>query len=257
MRLALIFLSVLFVSGLYAGSEDGKDSHGLFTELLTQYVHDGKVNYNELRKDDRLDKYLSQLSQTSPDGIEDEKEKLAFWINAYNAFTLKIICDNYPVKSIKDLSFGGSVIGNVLNTTVWDKKFVEINGSKMSLNHIEHEIIRKNFNNPGIHFALVCAAVSCPPLRSEAYEGYKLDDQLKEQGKVFFCDKSKNYFEVDKGIAHLSKILDWYGSDFGANDTEVLRSIARFLPAQIASALEKNPGNWKIEYNDYDWSLNE
>jgi hypothetical protein len=257
MRFALFLVFAIFVSGLYAGNDDRKDSHGLFTELLAQYVHDGKVNYNELRKDDRLEKYLSQLSQTNPETIENDKDRLAFWINAYNAFTLKTICENYPVESIKDLSFGGSVLGKVLNTTAWDKKFIEINGMEMSLNHIEHEIIRKKFKDPRIHFALVCAAVSCPPLRSEAYEGYKLDEQLNEQGKIFFGDKSKNYFEVDKQVAHLSKILDWYGSDFGANGAELLRAIAPFLPAQIASAVEKNPDAWKIEYNDYDWSLNE
>lgn len=257
MRSVLVFLFAIIVSGLYAGSGDDKGTHALFTEILSQYVMDGKVNYSELRNDDRLEEYLNQLSQTDPMAIENEKDKLAFWINAYNGFTLEIICDNYPLKSMKDLSFGGSLIGNVLNTTAWDKKFIVINGAEMSLNHIEHEIIRKQFDDPRIHFALVCAAVSCPPLRSEAYEGFKLDEQLDEQGKVFFGDKKKNYFNVDRQVAHLSKILDWYGSDFGENKAEVLDYVTRFLPDQIASAVEKNLDAWKIEHTDYDWSLNE
>ncbi len=247
MRLVLVFLMSIFVSLFFAGSGDEKASHDLFTELLTKYVKNGKVNYNELRNDDRLEKYLDQLSQTNPASIKNEKDRLAFWINAYNAFTLKVICDNYPVKSITDLNSG----------KVWDENLVEINGSEMSLNHIEHGIIRKQFNDPRIHFALVCAAVSCPPLRSEAFEGYKLDAQLNDQGKTFLRDKSKNYFEVDKQVAHLTKILEWYGIDFGATSSEILLRIKAFLPLEIGSAIEKNPDQWKIEYNDYDWSLNE
>ena len=247
MRLVLVFLFSISVTALFAGSGAGKESHGLFTELLTKYVQNGKVNYNELRNDERLDKYLSQLSQTNPAAIENERDRLAFWINAYNAFTIKVICDNYPVKSIMDLKSG----------KVWDEDLVEINGTAMSLNHIEHGIIRKQFNDPRIHFALVCAAVSCPPLRSEAFEGYKLDAQLDDQGKTFLRDKSKNYFEVDKKVAHLTKILEWYGGDFGATSSEILLRIKPFLPPEIGSAIEKNPDQWKIEYNDYDWSLNE
>jgi hypothetical protein len=247
MRAVLVFLFSIFASALFAGSGDGKASHSLFTELLTKYVQNGKVNYNELRNDDPLIKYLSHLSQTNPATIEDDKDRLAFWINAYNAFTLKVICDNYPVKSITDLNSG----------KVWDENLVEINGAEMSLNHIEHGIIRKQFNDPRIHFALVCAAVSCPPLRSEAFEGYKLDVQLDDQGKTFLGDKSKNYFEVDKKIAHLTKILEWYGSDFGATSSEILLRIKPFLPPEIGSAIGKNPDQWRIVYNDYDWTLNE
>ena len=248
MKIASLMLSLVLFLGIYIyGSTDETNPHALFTEILKEYVHDGKVNYKDLCKDDRLEEYLNQLSNTDPDKIENTKDRLAFWINAYNAFTLKIICHNYPVKSIMNLDSG----------KIWDREFVEINGTKMSLNHIEHEIIRKEFADPRIHFALVCAAVSCPPLRSEAYQGNRLDDQLDEQGKIFFQNKNKNYFELDKQVAHISKILEWYGKDFGETNSEILIYISRYLPIETASAVKKNPDEWKIEYTNYDWSLNE
>jgi hypothetical protein len=244
-------LLLLFTSG------NGQDTHGLFTEILQAYVQEGKVNYRELCKDSRLEAYLAQLAATNPDAIANENAELAFWINAYNVYTLKVICDNYPLESINELHFGGLVIGVVLNKTVWDKDFVIINSKKTTLDHIEHKIVRPKFRDPRAHFALVCASKSCPALRSEAYEGYKLDEQLDDQGRIFFGDSTKNYFEVDKKKAHLSKILDWYEKDFGQNDEEVLRYVSQFLPDDLAAAIRANPKVWDIKHTHYDWSLNE
>jgi len=235
----------------------GEARHQLFTQILSDYVYNGRVNYAELRNDERLDRYLDQLAATNPDTIADKNAQLAFWINAYNAYTLKVICDNYPVKSINDLHTGGLIVGTVLKKTIWDKEFVVINRKHLSLNQIEHEIIRKRFKEPRIHFALVCAAKSCPPLRSEAFEAARLDEQLDDQGRVFFRQPDKNFFEPEKKIAHLSKILDWYEGDFGRNDEAVLLYISRFLPEGLAVSIQADPKKWKIEYTDYDWSLNE
>ncbi len=244
---------ILFLNGQTLSQE----AHGLFTAILRDYVSDGRVNYKDLCQDERLQAYIEQLAATNPDTITTEKAKLAFWINAYNAYTLKVICDHYPVKSINDLHTGGLIIGTLLKRTIWDKPFVIINNTKTTLNTIEHKIIRRRFRDPRIHFALVCAAQSCPPLRSEAYEGTRLDEQLDDQGKKFFSQKSKNYFELDKMTAHLSKILDWYGKDFGNNKEEVLLYIARFLSDDLAAAIKTNPKKWKIKYTKYDWNLNE
>lgn len=248
-----LFLAILFSINL----SDGGAIPAVYSQILKEYVQDGRVNYNDLRHDDRLDAYLAQLGVTDPDTITDKNAQLAFWINAYNAYTLKVICDNYPLKSINDLHTGGLIIGTVLNKTIWDKKLAMINGKKLTLNQIEHEIIRKRFDEPRIHFALVCAAKSCPPLRAEAFTGERLDEQLEDQGRIFFAQKDKNFFEREKKIAHLSKILDWYDDDFGRNDTEVLRYISRFLPGDLAASLQADPKAWKIKYTDYDWSLNE
>ncbi|MFQ6112968.1 MAG: DUF547 domain-containing protein [bacterium] len=254
MKPLYIVLAFILLVNVHGYSQD---AHGQFTSLLRDYVQDGKVNYRQLCKDDRLEAYLAQLAVTNPDTISEEKAKLAFWINAYNAYTLKVICDHYPIRSINELHTGGLIIGTVLKKTIWDKPLVTVNGKITTLNTIEHKIIRQKFRDPRIHFALVCAAQSCPPLRSEAYEGSKLDAQLDDQGRKFFSTLSKNYFEIDKMQAHLSKILDWYSKDFGNSEEEILLYITRFLPDDLAAAIKGDPKKWKIKHTKYDWSLNE
>ena len=230
--------------------------HGLFTEILSNYVHKGFVDYKNLRNDKRLDEYIRWLATANPDTLPDEKEQLAFWINAYNAYTLKIICGNYPVESINDLHSGGLVIGTVFKTTVWDKKLVTVNGQVMTLNSIEHEIVRPRLKDPRVHFALVCASKSCPPLRSEAYEGSQLNAQLDDQGKLFFADTFRNELDAARKQAHISKILSWYSEDFGGSDKRILMFISRFLPPTLAEQINANSSDWDISYKDYDWSLN-
>lgn len=230
--------------------------HHLFTELLSTYVHDGNVNYKGMRSDKRLSEYADWLAKANPDTLPNEKEKLAVWINAYNAYTLKIICDNYPVESINELHSGGLIIGSVLKTTVWDEKIVIVNGKTMTLNTIEHEIIRPEFKDPRAHFALVCASKSCPPLRSEAYEGETLDRQLDDQGKAFLSDPFRNEFDPVKMRAEISKIFSWYESDFGSSKEAVLRYVARFLPVAISRQILADSSEWEISYKSYDWSLN-
>jgi len=242
---------------LFAVMDSAVDRHETFTALLAEHVKEGHVDYKGLQKDARLDAYLQQLQETNPDTIGDDKDRLAFWLNVYNAFTLKLIVDNYPIKSINELHFGGLYIGTLLKKTVWHKVFIEINGKALSLNNIEHDIIRKNFREPRIHFALVCASVSCPPLRSEAFEGYKLDAQLHDQAVRFFSDLTKNHFDLEDKVAYLSPILDWYERDFGGDDVAVLRFVATFLPAPLAQAILAEPEAWNVKHTKYDWGLNE
>lgn len=251
-KFALICLMAILPYNSYANG-----SNSLFTDLLQKHVQYGLVNYANLCNDPRLNEYIDLLSVTDPDTITDENNQLAFWINAYNAFTLKVICDNYPVKSINDLHFGGLVVGTVLNKTIWDKDFIEINKKKYSLNDIEHGIIRKKYDEPRAHFALVCASISCPPLLNEAYTGERLDEQLEKQGKKFLLDSTKNIFDIEKKVARISKIFDWFGGDFGENKEERLLFISRFLPANIANEIQQNPKQWKIKHTKYNWNLNE
>jgi len=233
------------------------ESHGLFTDILADYVHEGSVDYKSLCTDERLNRYIRQLAETNPDTIASDEARLAFWINAYNAYTLKIICDEYPVKSINDLHFGGLIVGTVLKKTVWDKDLVEINNRKTTLNTIEHKIIRPIFKDPRAHFALVCASKSCPPLRPEAFEAENLDEQLDDQGRIFLSDEFKNSFDIEKRQAHISKIFDWYSKDFGGRDEKVLEFLAGFLPEDIANKISSDPKSWKVRHKDYDWSLND
>lgn len=251
-------VSALIVSaGGWLSGVEAAERHALFTDLLNAYVADGRVDYARLCEDKRLDRYLSELSATDPDALPDDATKYAFWINAYNAFTLRAICGEYPINSINDLHFGGRIIGHILKKTVWDRKFIVINDEELSLNDIEHKIVRPRFKDYRAHFALVCAAKSCPPLRSEAFEGVLLDAQLDDQGRVFFAETRLNRFDRDERVAYLSKILDWYKGDFGNDDKTVLLAVANFLPEELADDIRKDPGAWKVRHTEYDWSLNE
>ncbi len=247
--LALMLIVPISAPGLAA------DSHGLLTDILADHVKDGMVNYRALCKDARLGQYIQQLARTNPDRISSEEDRLAFWINAYNAYTLKIICDNYPLKSIQNLNPRG--LRKAFAKTVWDKPLATVNNRPTTLNTIEHKIIRTRFKDPRIHFALVCAAKSCPPLRSEAYEGDKLDEQLDDQGRLFLTDSSKNRFDTGGRAAQISKIFSWFAKDFGGENAAVLKFIAEFLPEDAADKVKANPGAWTTRYTDYDWSLNE
>jgi len=230
-------------------------THKLFGDVLKKYVINGLVDYKNLKNDNQLDKYLTQLSNTNPDKLS-HNEKLAFWINAYNAFTLQVIVDNYPVESITELHTGGKIIGYLLGKTVWDKEFITINNKKYSLNDIEHKILRK-MNEPRIHFTIVCASISCPELLNEAYEADKIVKQLEGQTRKFMTDKSRNHFDVKNRKAYLSKIFDWFNEDFGKSEENVLKFVSQFIPEDISNDIKSNFPKWNVSYKDYNWNLNE
>ncbi len=256
MKIKIIFILLTFILGFFMNSGFSAQSHELFTGILFDYVNEGEVNYQALCLDARLSVYIDRLSQTDPQVLASDQEKLAFWINAYNAYTLKIICDNYPLKSINELHKGGALLGKIIKRTVWDKKFVTINHKKMTLNDIEHKIIRPVFKDARVHFALVCAAKSCAPLRNEAYEAGILDKQLNEQGRIFLSQSHKNNFDLSAKVANISPIFSWFVQDFGGKD-EVLSFLADFLPNEISEAIKKDSKAWKIRHTYYDWGLNE
>ncbi len=252
MKLIIILIFFLITKSVFS-----QDHHSSFIEILKRNVADGKVNYQSLLSEKSFDKYLDQLKNTNPDTIKNSNDKMAFWINAYNAYTLKIILDNYPVESINDLHSGGLILGSIFNTTVWDKDFVIINNKETSLSNIEHKILRKKFNEPRIHFAIVCASISCPPLRDEAFEGYKLDKQLTDQAKLFLDDETRNEFDINKKEAEISKIFDWFEEDFGDDDEKPLLFISKYVSDKISNSIKSNVSDWDIGYLDYNWKLNE
>ena len=222
-------------------------SHEIWNGLLKKHVDaKGFVDYAGFKKDQiELKKYLTLVENNAPSDKWSKDEKLAYWINAYNAFTIQLILDNtqHKIKSIKDI---GDKVKIPFVNTPWDVKFINIGGKKMDLNNIEHGIIRKDFNEPRIHFALVCAAKSCPPLRNEAFVAERLDKQLDNQARDFINDKSKNNVTKDK--AEVSKILSWYGGDFTKK-----MPMVDWLNKYSATKIDKNT---PISYNDYNWELN-
>jgi len=211
-------------------------NHSIFTDFLQKQVStEGAVNYKNIKaNDDELNNYLNQFINVSPPEIWTKNEKLAYWINAYNAFTIKLIIDNYPLESIKDIK------------NPWDQEFIPINGKMLSLKHIEHEILRK-MNEPRIHFAIVCASASCPKLQNKAFIAEKLDAQLTAATKEFLMDASKN--SIQKNTIDISKIFKWFSKDFKENG-----SLIDFLNTYSNVKISENA---KINYMDYSWELND
>lgn len=223
--------------------------HSTWNALLKKHVSSaGYVNYNGFQADQaKLKSYLSLISKSAPAKSWSQNEKLAYWINAYNAFTVQLILDNADknITSIKDI---GSKVKIPFVNTPWDVKFIKIGGKEMDLNNIEHGIIRKQFNDPRIHFALVCAAKSCPPLRNEAFVASRLSAQLDDQGRKFINDKSKNNIS-SSSKASLTKILNWYGGDFKKNGKTVIDWVNKYSNTKLNS-------NADISYMEYYWGLN-
>ena len=231
--------------------------HSLFTQVLAAHVKDGLVDYDALKTDKRLPRYLAQLAATDPATLPNDRERLAFWLNAYNAYTLDLVVKKQPKRSITQIGTGGLVLGSVLKTTAWDIPIAVVGGRKYTLNEIEHEVIRAKFKDARAHFALNCASGSCPVLRTEAYEADDLDEQLDDQGRQFLADSTKNSFDLATKTAHLSSIFKWYQGDFGASDAQALLAAAKFAPPGIRNAIEADPKAWKVKFLAYDWSLNE
>jgi len=227
------FASTPFTGPATAISEVSPPSHAAFSDLLKRYVSAaGNVNYKGLKSEqDALSNYISVLANNAPASSWTRNEKLAYWINAYNAVTLNLILENYPIESITSLDKGKP----------WDKKAVTLGGKAYSLNEIENEIIRPQFDEPRIHFAVNCAAASCPPLRNEAFVASKLEAQLEEQTRSFL--RAESYNALSGKTLRASKIFDWYGEDFGD------------LKAFIGNYINL-PSDVTIEFTDYDWSLN-
>lgn len=211
-------------------------NHAKWNALLQKNVSkSGHVNYKGFQKDsNQLQAYLSELSANVPTKSWSKNATLAYWINAYNAYTVKLILDNYPTKSIKDIN------------DPWGKKFFSLGDKKYSLEEIEHEILRK-MEEPRIHFAINCASFSCPNLLNEAYSETKLEQQLTASAKNFINDKTKNTITANK--IEISKIFDWFAGDFKKKG-----SVIDFLNQYSTVKISKKA---KINYKEYNWSLNE
>ena len=210
-------------------------THEDWTKLLQTYVNSsGEVDYIKWKKDQyQLDDYLIKLSRNPPNENWSNDEVLSYWINAYNAFTVELIIDHYPLPSILFL------------INPWKRDFIFIGEKKYNLHTIEHDILRK-MNEPRIHFAINCASVSCPNLFREAFESKTLEEQLNHATLSFLSDSSKNSFEKD--VVYLSKIFKWFEEDFTEDG-----NLIDFLNLHLAEPLNDQS---KIRFKSYNWSLN-
>ena len=233
----LIILALFTFSGaLIAQTEPAPPAHKGLDSLLQKYVSDaGKVDYKGLKTDKAaLDAYCDLLSANPVQEHWSREEKMAYWINAYNAFTLKLITDHYPTKSIMNFDGGKT----------WDIRRIRIGGKKYSLNNIENDILRPQFGDARIHFAINCAARSCPPLWNHAYTAENLETTLESRARAFINNSKYNTIAANR--ARVSKIFEWYAADFG--------DLKSFLNRYSDVALNKNAA---VSFNEYDWALNE
>ena len=218
-------------------------SHRLLNDVLQTSVKDGSVNYPEIQSDQNFSAYLALLNRVNPSAFSEERDRLAFWINAYNACAIQGILDGYSPKPY---------IG-------WYRFFktrtYEIGGAQLNLSDLEHEILRKQFREPRIHFAIVCASSSCPKLPSWAYNATQLDQQLDQAARAFINDPTRNRFDRRQRIAYLSKIFDWFEADFATSAGSVLKFVAYYVH-DVDLAHELTQGDYRIAYLEYDWSLN-
>lgn len=244
-----------------------------YGSLLSAHVDGaGLVDYPSFKQDAALlDAFIGDLGALPQSEYDpwDNPRQLAFWINAYNAITLKYILDNYPIKKgglIAGFRFPANSIRQV--SGVWDSKTTTVMGVPRTLDAIEHEILRVQFDEPRIHVAIVCAAKSCPPLRGEAYMGERIEEQLADQSRRFVFDPRNLRIDREEATVHLSSIFDWYGEDFvpvygedsllpgrDKKESAVLRFCAKFLPENDAKYLMTE--TYRVIYADYDWALNE
>jgi hypothetical protein len=250
---------VLFAAGAARGGEI-PPGEALWAGVLQEYVRDGAVDYDGLVLDRwHLRAYVQWLAVPLPPE-SSPLDSIARGINAYNAFTVDLVARAQrerkdPVGSVRSIQ------------GAWTARRWDLGGATVSLDQIEHELLRKKFREPRIHFALVCASRSCPALRRTPYLGSRLDAQLDSAGREFVLDPSRNDFTPREGKIRISRIFEWYGKDFagvhrdstlerlyGPVDGAVLACVSRYLAPETAAALRER--RVKIEYVPYDWSLN-
>jgi len=225
-------------------------THAAWTAIVGRAVRDGRVDYAGLARDPgALVAYLATLSGTCQRDYDGwtRDQRLAFWLNAYNAFTVKLVVDHYPIASIRKIGW--------LPGAAFRQAFIPmpgLEGRTISLDDIEHGTIRPEFHEARVHFALVCAARSCPPLRGEAYRAADLDRQLDDQGRTFLRDPAKNRFDAARKRLLLSPIFKWFREDFEAAAGSLPAFVARYLDTPGVSAPDVT-----VEFLDYDWALND
>jgi hypothetical protein len=243
-RSALFLILTLSANGVCRAAEFDRERPRL-TATLSAHVREGRVDYAGLKKNSAdLNAWLAAAAKADETDFKGRprEERLAFLINVYNAATIRLILDHYPIASIRK-------IGPVWDPNkAWKLPAVKVFGRTVTLNAVEHEMIRPAYKDARVHFALVCAAKGCPPLRSEAYDGTRLNAQLDDQARTFLSQKAKNDASAAGETAYLSPIFKWYMQDFGGSKKSVLNFVKKWLPVEET---------WTVDWTEYDWSLNE
>lgn len=257
--LAVAAAAVLLLAVPGRAEETSTFEYDAYARMLAEYVTpQGQVRYADLKANPTdLNIFVRQLKEASPAShpkrFPTDAAKMAYWINAYNAFTLHAVVEAYPVKSVRDFKFGFGLL--------FFKRAKFVAGGKVySLDDIEHGILRKQFSDPRIHFAVNCASASCPPLRGEPYTPEQLDEQFDQAARDFIRRQENVWMRGD--VLFLSKIFSWYDDDFekwlagqGAEKPKVVDYVAGYLAPPVAERIRRE--NPRVEFYDYDWTLND
>jgi len=222
----------------------------LLDEVLAAHVRLGRVDYAALRNDERFERYVDGLAGAHPDPAAGRHGRMAYWINAYNAFVLKAVCDRYPIGSVREIGEAGGTIEGLFRSIGF-----RVGGQKYTLDTIEHKILRPEFRDPRVLFALSPGTAGGPRLRSAAYHASTLDAELDQAAAAFIGDPSKVRLVRRERVLDLSRIFEWYEEDFGRGPDPVLEFLKRYLPPADAAFLTY--ADVRIRYLDYDWSLND
>jgi hypothetical protein len=235
-------------------------NHSVWDKLLKAYVTPGddglnRVAYARFKKEshDQLKRYVAALEAVHIKAL-DRSEQFAFWANLYNAKTVDVVLDHYPVNSITDINLGGGLLV-ALTGGPWKAKVVKVGGHELSLDNIEHDILRPVFKDPRVHYAVNCASFSCPNLRREAFAGAKLDVQLDAAAKAYV--NSLRAIRVESGKVTASSIYSWYSVDFqgfGGTERGVLEHLRRYAEPELKRKLKSVT---RIDSYEYDWALND
>lgn len=225
--------------------------------VLDSAPREGRVDYQALKeRPAQLEKYVKELGAVSAAEYESwsKPDQLAFWLNAYNAFTVKAIVDHYPIRArgLAALRYPKNSIRQIPG--VWDKLRWSAAGRQVTLDEIEHKIVRPGFGEPRVHMALVCAALGCPPLRREPYVGTAIERQLDDQARTFLSSPHGLRVDRERNEVRISSIFKWFAEDFGG-EKGALEFVARHAPPAERDYLRS--GRFKVRYLDYDWTLND
>ncbi len=244
-------LMLIFAVRIASAAEDFDASHARYDAVLKQTVKNARVDYAALKAHpEELNGYLDELAKVPAAAFKKwpEADRLACLINLYNAATLQLILEHYPLRSIRSI---GTLPG-----AAWREVRVRFGGQILSLDHLENKIIRVEYREPRIHFALVCAALGCPPLRSEAYVGARLGRQLDDQARQFLGESAKNHFEAATSTLFLSPIFQWYDEDFTKSAGSVAAYVKPYLPKAQSEAMAASR-QVTVRFTKYDWALND
>ena len=254
LRPALLFITFIGSHSAFAYDHTYKNYDEILKQAVVIEGHQSSIDYSKLKPDtSKLDEFILGIESLERKEFDtwSREQQMAFLINAYNALTIRLILDNYPeITSIKDL-------GGLFINSPWDKNLFTLFKRETTLNFIEHQLLRKLYKDPRVHFVLVCASRSCPPMKNEAYVEDKLEQQLTDATINFMRDPERNRFNTEENKVEISKIFKWYKKDF----TKAAGSLNAYVAPLMTDDKELSTlianKNTRIKFLDYDWSLND